>query len=217
MAEEPLFKLIGGVAVTPYPCFATPVFSGSESNCLYIQEITKEDVVTEMCSVSENAIRDIAYYDCPLRANLGDLGLYAYHDLNGLKHVGQKKQIAETLVRDFSHLYEYPYLSKTIASFLNNKEFKLVARLRMEVMDRACLYERSKNGIKLHISKREIEVFSFIINGRGNEEIADALGISENTVYTHVSNVKRKTESINRLEAVVKLFRLGYISKSLYL
>jgi DNA-binding CsgD family transcriptional regulator len=51
------------------------------------------------------------------------------------------------------------------------------------------------------LSEREREVLEHIIAGRTNSEIAAALFISEKTAGAHVSNILRKTQTRNRVEA----------------
>ena len=51
------------------------------------------------------------------------------------------------------------------------------------------------------LSERERQVLEFVIAGRTNAEIAAALFISEKTAGAHVSNILRKTQTRNRVEA----------------
>jgi DNA-binding CsgD family transcriptional regulator/pimeloyl-ACP methyl ester carboxylesterase len=51
------------------------------------------------------------------------------------------------------------------------------------------------------LSKREIEVLRLLAGGRSNQQIADELFISLNTVIRHVSNIFGKTGVANRAEA----------------
>jgi ATP/maltotriose-dependent transcriptional regulator MalT len=57
---------------------------------------------------------------------------------------------------------------------------------------------------RLGISKRELEVLQLMSEGFSNQEIADKLFVSLNTVKTHTSNlflkleVKRRTQAIQR-------------------
>jgi DNA-binding NarL/FixJ family response regulator len=53
------------------------------------------------------------------------------------------------------------------------------------------------------LSSREIEVLRLVAAGRSNQQIADELVISLNTVRRHVSNVFDKTGVANRTEASV--------------
>jgi DNA-binding NarL/FixJ family response regulator len=52
------------------------------------------------------------------------------------------------------------------------------------------------------LSLREIEVLRLIAAGQSNQQIADELVISRNTVRRHVSNVFDKTGVANRAKAV---------------
>ena len=51
------------------------------------------------------------------------------------------------------------------------------------------------------LSSRELEVLRLLAAGRSNQQIADELVISLNTVRRHVSNVFDKTGVANRTEA----------------
>jgi DNA-binding NarL/FixJ family response regulator len=51
------------------------------------------------------------------------------------------------------------------------------------------------------LSSREIEVLRLLAAGRSNQQIADDLVISLNTVRRHVSNIFDKTGAANRAQA----------------
>jgi DNA-binding CsgD family transcriptional regulator len=51
------------------------------------------------------------------------------------------------------------------------------------------------------ISEREWEVVNLLLEGKTNQEIADALYISLSTVKTHLKNIFEKTGTRNRMEA----------------
>jgi len=57
------------------------------------------------------------------------------------------------------------------------------------------------------LSPREIEVLRLMALGKSNQEIAEALFISRNTVSTHVRNILTKTGSANRTEAAAYAMR----------
>jgi DNA-binding CsgD family transcriptional regulator len=59
------------------------------------------------------------------------------------------------------------------------------------------------------LSPREIEVLRLMASGKSNQEIAEALFISRNTVSTHVRNILTKTGSANRTEAAAYAMRHG--------
>jgi DNA-binding CsgD family transcriptional regulator len=61
------------------------------------------------------------------------------------------------------------------------------------------------------LSAREIEVLRLVASGRSNQQIADALVISLNTVARHVSNIFVKTGAANRAEAAAFAARHGML------
>ena len=61
------------------------------------------------------------------------------------------------------------------------------------------------------LSGREIEVVDGIRQGKRNEQIGVALGISTNTVKNHVSNIYRKLGVQNRMQAVTRALALALI------
>lgn len=63
----------------------------------------------------------------------------------------------------------------------------------------------------LDISKREYEVLELMAKGLSNQEIADKLFVSLNTVKTHASNLFLKLEVSRRTQAVQKAKELQLI------
>jgi DNA-binding NarL/FixJ family response regulator len=55
---------------------------------------------------------------------------------------------------------------------------------------------------KIGLTKREKEILKLIALGKNNEDIADVLHISTLTVKTHVSNIYRKINVPNRIQAI---------------
>lgn len=63
----------------------------------------------------------------------------------------------------------------------------------------------------LDLSRRELEVLSHLVEGRTNQEIAEALFVSPNTVKTHVSNIYRKLDVERRAQAVARAKELQIV------
>lgn len=61
------------------------------------------------------------------------------------------------------------------------------------------------------LTPREHEVLALVAEGRSNKAIADALGISDQTVKFHVSSIVGKLGAANRTEAVRLAVRRGLI------
>ncbi len=57
---------------------------------------------------------------------------------------------------------------------------------------------------ELDLSRRELEVLSYLVQGHTNRQIAEALFVSLNTVKTHVSNIYRKLDVERRAQAVAR-------------
>lgn len=65
---------------------------------------------------------------------------------------------------------------------------------------------------KLGITPREFEVLELMAQGLSNQEIADRLFVSLNTVKTHTSNVFAKLDAQRRTQAIQKAKMLGLLS-----
>jgi DNA-binding NarL/FixJ family response regulator len=63
---------------------------------------------------------------------------------------------------------------------------------------------RGRTGISSALTPREIEVLEFVVAGKSNREIAEALFIEEKTVKNHVSNIYSKLHLKNRYEAIAR-------------
>ena len=61
------------------------------------------------------------------------------------------------------------------------------------------------------LSDREIEVLEHIAEGSANKDIAEALGISTQTVKNHISSILRKLSLNDRTQAVLYALRRGWI------
>jgi DNA-binding NarL/FixJ family response regulator len=62
-----------------------------------------------------------------------------------------------------------------------------------------------------NLSAREIEVLRFVGRGRANKQIGAELGISEETVKRHVSNIFAKMGVADRAQATAEALRRGII------
>jgi two-component system, NarL family, nitrate/nitrite response regulator NarL len=59
------------------------------------------------------------------------------------------------------------------------------------------------------LTVRQIEVLSFLCQGKGNREIAADFGLSEKTVKTHLSAIFKVLRVVNRTQAVLAARRMG--------
>lgn len=66
---------------------------------------------------------------------------------------------------------------------------------------------------KLQLTKRELEVLGLMAEGLSNQQIAECLFVSVNTVKTHTSHLFEKLEVSRRTQAVEKAKKLNIISR----
>lgn len=64
----------------------------------------------------------------------------------------------------------------------------------------------------LCITERELQVLALIAAGRSNKQIAAALGVSPNTVKTHLARLYEKLNAARRTEAILRARELGLIA-----
>lgn len=67
----------------------------------------------------------------------------------------------------------------------------------------------SKRERELHLSKREVEILGLICEGLSNEQIADRLFISGNTLKSHIRRAYQKIGAGSRSQAVLWFTRYG--------
>jgi two-component system, NarL family, response regulator LiaR len=64
------------------------------------------------------------------------------------------------------------------------------------------------------LTPREIEVLRLLARGRANKQIARDLGLGEETVKTHVSNILGKLQAASRTQAALYAIRTGLVSST---
>jgi DNA-binding CsgD family transcriptional regulator len=72
--------------------------------------------------------------------------------------------------------------------------------------------EKAEVLIPSPLTPRETEVIDYVALGCLNKQIADKLGISEQTIKNHISSILRKLDANDRTQAVVMAIRYGWIS-----
>jgi len=73
-------------------------------------------------------------------------------------------------------------------------------------------FERNDAAIRsLGLTARECEILALLASGQSNKEMARALGISPNTVKTHIARVFEKLEVQKRIHAIEKARWLSLI------
>jgi DNA-binding CsgD family transcriptional regulator len=72
---------------------------------------------------------------------------------------------------------------------------------------------RAGKGRKPTLTPREIEVLQHVARGLSYAEVGDALGVSLNTVTSHIKNVYRKLEVHTAAAAVMRAVELRLIGQ----
>lgn len=85
---------------------------------------------------------------------------------------------------------------------------RLIERLKLSLEKKE---HYKKNTLGFGISERELDVLKLLAEDMSNQEIADKLFISLNTIKTHVKNILLKLNANSRIRAVAKAKELGII------
>jgi DNA-binding NarL/FixJ family response regulator/type II secretory pathway pseudopilin PulG len=62
------------------------------------------------------------------------------------------------------------------------------------------------------LSSRELQVLALVAEGLSNRDVGEALGISRETAKSHVAQLLRKLDAVDRVHAVAKAYRSGLLS-----
>lgn len=72
------------------------------------------------------------------------------------------------------------------------------------------MYREEGEGRSL--SARELEIINMIARGNSNQNVAEALKVSINTINTYMKRIFEKLDVSDRVSAVMRAFALGYIA-----
>lgn len=117
---------------------------------------------------------------------------------------------------------EYLFLSYTIsfefyAGLIGAAFFVTGIWAGIKLNSKKIVIPLSESGIAIDsarnfgLSDREIDVLREITNGLSNQEIADKLFVSLNTIKTHIANIYSKLDVRRRTQAISKAKTLGLI------
>lgn len=72
--------------------------------------------------------------------------------------------------------------------------------------------EMARSAPRQSLSDRELECLQWAGGGYKSEAIAEKLGLSVHTVNAYLSTATAKLDSVNRIQAIAKAIRLGFIA-----
>lgn len=121
---------------------------------------------------------------------------YLYETLNiGADGYVLKDADSETLIKAIRDVYKgKSFIQPSLATYLA-KEYRSANK------------DSDKSSVKDVLTRREYEVLTLIAEGLNNKEIAERLYISEKTVKNHVSNIFRKINVSDRIQAAIYAYR----------
>ncbi len=141
------------------------------------------------------------------------------------KHTGNKEKAVKNLIEaleyaaDENILMSFIYYHDKIKDLLT-EVFKIQATANTKIPKKLsdklklALEKREKylkNNAESVLSDRELDALKLIAEDLSNQEIADKLFISLNTVKTHIKNILMKLEADSRIQAVTKAKVRGII------
>lgn len=71
--------------------------------------------------------------------------------------------------------------------------------------------DKASDSVFSPLTPREVEILDCVARGNSNKEIADILGISDQTVKNHITSILRKLQVNDRTQAVIYALRHGWI------
>jgi len=87
-----------------------------------------------------------------------------------------------------------------------------VARRVLEQFEDISSMGKAIETVIAPLTRRETQILNHVAEGNTNKQIADILGISEQTIKSHVSAILRKLNANDRAHAVALAIRNGWIS-----
>jgi two-component system, NarL family, response regulator LiaR len=91
---------------------------------------------------------------------------------------------------------------------------KRVLRASVANAPRAVVHSEPRSGrheVSTPLSQRELDVLTLVVEGNSNQEIADRLVLSVETVKTHMRHIMEKLSVSDRTQAAVKAMREGLV------
>jgi len=155
-------------------------------------------------------------------------GMEGVETIRQIKKLSPRTQVVVlTSFHEDAHIF--PALKAGAISYIlkDMKMEKLVDALHRAVLGEVTLHPRVASRVLQNIrgenpeaeplftdlTDRELEVLKLIANGLSNNQIAESLVISENTVKGHVSNILSKLHMADRTQVAVYAWQKGIVQR----
>ena len=92
----------------------------------------------------------------------------------------------------------------------SNHDVSLIQAYCQAVHLKYCVITQASRKKKA-LSKKEIEVMVCVARGRSTNEISEKMGLSANTINTHLKRIYHKLDVTDRVSATLRFLALGYI------
>ena len=183
---------------------------------MYIKSSEKYELIF---SVASAAVADV--YFLKQRADLVIMDILMNDSSNGLEAAEKiKKQYPCTKIIAVTSMPEYSWIQRAKEIGIESFWYKETDEgTLLDVMDRTMagesVYPDSAPSVKLGLAdsteftRRELEILRVITTGASNAVVGEFLGISENTVKSHVRNMLEKTGYKSRTELAIKARVIG--------
>lgn len=190
-----------------------------------ILELEPDIKVIALSSNGEDVVKDaLKYKPDVILMDINMPKMSGLDALRRLKDIGVDSKIIMLTIHDSrEYLYETirigangyvlkdadsDALIKAIRDVYNGKSYIQPSLSELLVKDFNQRDEKSKESTLIDsLTKREYEVLTLIAEGMNNREIAEKLFISEKTVKNHVSNIFKKINVADRVQAAIFTFR----------
>lgn len=141
-------------------------------------------------------LKDIGVDSKVVMLTIHDDREYLYETLNiGADGYVLKDADSETLIKAIRDVYRgKSFIQPSLAIYLA-KEYKTAKK------------DSDKSTVKDVLTRREYEVLTLVAEGLNNKEIAERLYISEKTVKNHVSNIFKKINVNDRIQAAIYAYK----------
>lgn len=94
-----------------------------------------------------------------------------------------------------------------------NGEATLHPRVAARVLQNLRRESQDGQPLPTELTEREMDVLKLVAIGLSNARIGEKLGISENTVKGHISNILSKLHLADRTQAAVYAWQLGLVPR----